>query len=75
MANEKVTEEEAVSEAREILETHKAVSEEDYEVSGVLDYTKFGKWRVIFDVEGENGAVKIDVDERSGDLIESNNLK
>ena len=74
MANEKVSEEEAVSKAEELLEEHKGVSPEEYELSGVIDYTEFGKWRMIFEVDGEDSAVKVDID-RAGNLADSNNLK
>lgn len=69
-----MSEEDAVSKAEEILGEHKEVSDDDYELSGVIDYTKFGKWRVIFDVDGEGSPVKIDVD-RAGNLADSSNLK
>lgn len=74
MDTEKISEEEAVSKAEELLEKHKDVSSEDYELSGVIDYTEFGKWRMIFDIDGEDSAVKVDVD-RAGNLADSNNLK
>jgi hypothetical protein len=45
-----------------------------YELSGVIDYTEFGKWRMIFSIEDESSAVKIDID-RAGNLADSNNLK
>jgi len=69
-----MSEEDAVSKAEDVLEEHKDVSDDEYELSGVIDYTKFGKWRVIFDVDGENSAVKVDVD-RAGNLADSSNLK
>jgi hypothetical protein len=74
VTDKEVDEEEAVSKAEELVEKHKGVSAQDYELSGVMDYTKFGKWRMIFDVDGEGSAVKVDID-RSGNLTESNNLK
>ena len=74
MDSENISEEEAVSRAEELLEEHKEVSSGDYELSGVIDYTKFGKWRMIFEVDGEDSAVKIDID-RAGNLADSNNLK
>ena len=74
VANERVSEEEAVSRAEDLLEEHKGVSSEDYELSGVIDYTEFGKWRMIFDIDGEDSAVKVDID-RAGELADSDNLK
>lgn len=68
-----ISEEDAVSKAEEILEEHKGVSDGEYELSGVIDYTEFGKWRMIFNVDGEGSAVKIDVD-RAGNLSDSDNL-
>lgn len=73
MANENLSEEEAVSEAEALVEEHKGVSSEEYELSGVIDYTAFGKWRMIFDVDGEDSAVKVDID-RAGELADSDNL-
>jgi len=70
----KISKEKGVSKAKEILKENKEISEEEYELSGVIDYTKFGKWRVIFDVDGENSAVKIDID-RAGNLSDSHNLR
>jgi hypothetical protein len=67
-------EEKAVSKAEDLIEEHKDVSSEEYELSGVIDYTKFGKWRMIFDVDGEDSSVKVDID-RSGSLADSSNLK
>jgi hypothetical protein len=72
--SEKISEEEAVEKAEELLEEHKGVSSEEYELSGVIDYTEFGKWRMIFDIDGEDSAVKVDID-RAGGLAGSNNLK
>jgi len=72
--SENISEEEAVSRAEELLEEHKEVSSGNYELSGVIDYTKFGKWRMIFEVDDEDSAVKIDID-RAGNLADSNNLK
>jgi hypothetical protein len=69
-----ISEDDAVSKAEDLLEEHKNVSAEEYEMSGVIDYTKFGKWRMIFSIEGEGSAVKIDID-RAGNLADSNNLK
>lgn len=74
MAKENISEEKAVSKAGELIEEYKGVSSEDYELSGVIDYTEFGKWRMIFDVNGEDSAVKVDID-RAGNLADSNNLK
>lgn len=74
MKSGKISEEEAVSNAEDVLKENKDVSEEDYELSGVIDYTKFGKWRMIFDVDTENSAVKIDID-RAGELADSHNLR
>jgi hypothetical protein len=74
VANGKVSEEEAVAKAEELLEEHKGVPSEEYELSGVIDYTEFGKWRMIFDIDGEDSAVKVDID-RAGGLAGSNNLK
>lgn|GEM_PF-5761735 len=74
MDSENISEEEAVSRAEELLEEHKEVSSGNYELSGVIDYTKFGKWRMIFEVDDEDSAVKIDID-RAGNLADSNNLK
>ena len=74
MTSRDISEEEAVSAAEEILKEHRDISEEGYELSGVIDYTKFGKWRMIFDLDGEGSAVKIDID-RSGSLTDSNNLR
>lgn len=74
VASENISEEKAVSKAGELIEEHKGVSSEDYELSGVIDYTEFGKWRMIFDVNGEDSAVKVDID-RAGNLADSNNLK
>jgi hypothetical protein len=71
---DQMDEEKAVSKAEDLIEEHKGVSEEEYELSGVIDYTKFGKWRMIFDVDGEDSSVKVDID-RSGSLADSNNLK
>jgi len=72
--SENISEGEAVSRAEELLEEHKDVSSEDYDLSGVIDYTEFGKWRMIFGVDGEDSAVKIDID-RAGNLTDSNNLE
>lgn len=69
-----ISEEEAVSKAEELIEEHKTVSSGDYELSGVIDYTEFGKWRMIFDVDGEDSTVKVDID-RAGNLADSNNLE
>jgi hypothetical protein len=69
-----ISEEDAVAEAEGLLKEHKDVSDEDYELSGVIDYTEFGKWRMIFDVDGEDSSVKIDID-RAGNLADSNNLE
>lgn len=69
-----ISEDEAVSKAEELIEEHKTVSSGDYELSGVIDYTEFGKWRMIFDVDGEDSSVKIDID-RAGNLADSNNLE
>ena len=69
-----ISEEDAVAEAEELLKEHKDVSDEEYELSGVIDYTKFGKWRMIFSLDGESSAVKIDID-RAGNLADSDNLK
>jgi hypothetical protein len=71
---DQMDEEKAVSKAEDLIEEHKGVSSEEYELSGVIDYTKFGKWRMIFDVDGEDSSVKVDID-RSGSLADSNNLK
>jgi len=71
---QEISEDDAVSEAEDLLEEHKDVSAEEYELSGVIDYTKFGKWRVIFSIEDADSAVKIDID-RAGNLADSNNLR
>ncbi len=73
MTSTEISEEDAVAEAEGLLKEHKDVSDEDYELSGVIDYTKFGKWRMIFSLDGESSAVKIDID-RAGDLADSSNL-
>jgi len=74
VAKEEISEEEAVSEAAKLVEEHKEVSSDGYELSGVIDYTEFGKWRVMFDVDGEDSAVKVDID-RVGEPVDSNNLR
>ena len=73
MTSTEISEEDAVAEAEGLLKEHKDVSDEDYELSGVIDYTKFGKCRMIFSLDGESSAVKIDID-RAGDLADSSNL-
>jgi len=74
MTSRELSEEDAVSVAEDILKEHRDVSDGEYDLSGVIDYTKFGKWRMIFNLDNENSAVKIDID-RSGSLADSDNLK
>jgi hypothetical protein len=74
VASQEISEEDAVSKVKIFSRNIRMFQPRVYELSGVIDYTEFGKWRMIFSIEDESSAVKIDID-RAGNLADSNNLK